>query len=661
MSDPADRQWPSKSQWGQFFKVLNKKEKKIFLVLLIIAVSSFLSLSFSLYFNNTQTQPQKGGTYTEGVLGSPRFINPIYAAASDVDRDLTELIYPGLMKYDEEGKIIPELIKEYKVLDQGRIYEFYLKEDLVWQDGQPLTAEDVIFTIKTIQNPSFKSPLRSNWLGVKVEKISEMAVRFELSNSSAIFLENCTQKILPKHIWEEISYQNLPLSIYNLKPVGAGPYKFKDLRQDNQGNIRSMELSINSLYVGPLPSIQKIVFFFYDTEKEVFDAFKSGKVKGMSLLSLDDYQKLNESKFTEYNLSLPRYFAVFFNPEKSEILEDPQIREALSYGTNKEEIVNQVLLGKGKTVDSPILPEIYGFESPENSHQFDREKAKSLITAAGFEEKDNGFREKIVNKTPSFQLTSNLQQNSKGNEVTQLQKCLAQDSEVYPEGTVSGYFGPKTKEAVIRFQEKYKSEILTPYNLTSGTGKVYKSTRAKLNKLCFASLEETISLSFTLATVDQPNLVKVARILKEQWKELGINLNIQALDIATLEEGVIKPRSYEMLLFGEVLTAVPDPYPFWHSSQKKDPGLNLANYDNKNADNMLEDARQTLDQEQRKESLEKFQDLFLEDLPALLLYGPDYLYLVSKEIKGIETQTIIDPSKRLSNITDWYIKTKRVW
>jgi len=116
-----------------------------------------------------------------------------------------------------------------------------------------------------------------------------------------------------------------------------------------------------------------------------------------------------------------------------------------------------------------------------------------------------------------------------------------------------------------------------------------------------------------------------------------------------------------MLLFGEVLGQTPDPFPFWHSSQKRDPGLNLAMYENKKCDKLLEEARGSLDEKIRKEKLEEFQGLLIEDVPAVFLYNPDYLYLVSKEIKGLNTKMIVDPSKRFSGIEDWYIKTKRVW
>lgn len=179
------------------------------------------------YFENTKISPSQGGTFTGGIIGQPRLINPIFAPANDADRDLSELIFSGLLKYDSQGKLIPDLAENYQIADEGKIFEFNLKENLFWQKGRPISADDIVFTVKTIQNPDYKSPLRPSWLGVEAEKISEKKVRFTLKNSSAIFLENTTLKILPKHIWQDIDPNNFPLSVFNLKPVGSGPYKIK--------------------------------------------------------------------------------------------------------------------------------------------------------------------------------------------------------------------------------------------------------------------------------------------------------------------------------------------------------------------------------------------------------------------------------------------------
>jgi len=153
--------FPKFSQWKQLFKILRGTERKFFLVLVILAIGSATYLAIDFYINNTKTAPAYGGTYIEGVVGQPRFINPIYGETNDVDRTLIDLIYSGLMTYDKDGKIVADLVKSYQISDNGKIYTFQLKDNLYWQDGIPLTVDDVIYTIKTIQNSDYKSPLRA--------------------------------------------------------------------------------------------------------------------------------------------------------------------------------------------------------------------------------------------------------------------------------------------------------------------------------------------------------------------------------------------------------------------------------------------------------------------------------------------------------------------
>ncbi len=650
--------YPSRTQWKQLFKVLNKKEKTTFSVFLILAIICFSFLTINFYIQQTKVQPALGGNYSEGLVGQPRFLNPIYAQTNDVDRDLVELIFSGLMKHTPNGGLIPQLAKEYKVLEDGKVYEFTLKDNLVWHDKEPLTVDDVIFTIETIQSSDFKSPLRISWSGIEVDKISDTILRFKLQKPSSTFLEHCTLKIIPEHIWKYISPENFPLSTYNLKPIGSGPYKLENLEQDSTGKINFLNLVRNSLYFEEGPYIPKITFYFFNNQEDLLKAYLNGKIKGFALSSPENLPKFNLG-LKMYSFSLPRYFALFLNPENSKSLSEDIIKKALNYGIDKQAIIQELLLGYGKIVDSPVIPQIYKLKQPLEIYEFNQEKAKQILDEAGFKENEDGYRSKYTKKSTSFQFKRNLQLKSSGNEVTELQKCLAQFPDVYPEGDVTAYFGSLTKAAVIRFQEKYADEVLSPYGLTTGTGQVKTSTRAKLNELCNTK-EETLELKFSLATVDQPLLIQTASLLKSQLKELGIAINIETFDISTLEREIIKKREYEMLLFGEVLGSIPDPFPFWHSSQKKDPGLNLSLYENKKADKLLEEIRESFDKEITKEKLEQFQNILIQDSPAVFLYNPDYLYLVSSEIKGITGKMITDPSKRLSNMENWYIKTKRV-
>ncbi|MCD6402342.1 peptidoglycan-binding protein [bacterium] len=640
---------PSKNQWRQLFRTFLKKEKIVFRLSLTAIVASLFYLSADFYLKHTEIKPKKGGVYKEGLVGQPRLINPVYADAFDVDRDLTEVIFSGLMKYDENLNLVPDLAKSYKIEEEGKIFDFYLKEGVRWSDGKPFTADDVIFTIEIIKNPEYRSPARANWIGVETEKISKYAVRFKLPNCSSIFLDRTTQKIIPKHIWEKVPPENFPLSIFNLKPVGTGPYKFVDLKQNEKGYIESVTLEINPYYYGEKPYIPKIVFFFFSSEDELLKAAEQNAIDGFSLSSSEANKKVN-GKYEQYFLNLPRYFAVFLNPKKSKFLKDKEIRQALNYGTDKKEIIEKVLDNKGEIVNSPILPNFYGFNPPLITYPFDPETANEILDEKGLEKNNQGIREK---KAEIFNFSKNLSIGDKGGEVKKLQECLSQYNDIYPQGEITGYFGNKTKEAVKIFQKKYVEGV-------KGSGFVGKKTRAKLNELC-KEKQETTLFKIDLTTVDQPELEKTAEILKKQWKKIGVKVEIKIVDSTFIEREIIKPREYEALLFGEILSKTPDPYPFWHSSQRIDPGLNLSYYENKEVDKVLRGNRECLDEEKRRNYLEKFQDLLSEDAPAVFLYNPNFIYWVSEEIKGVNLRKAVNPSYRLGNIEKWYIKTKRVW
>ncbi len=445
LKTPLSQKWPSCCQWKKLPKVLKKKERIALLIFLVLFFAAGIFLLSSFYLENTKIQPKFGGNYIEGAIGQPRFINPIYASTNDADRDLVELIFSGLVKYDEEGKIIPDLAKNFEIKDEGKTYEFYLRDDVFWHDGEKLTSEDVIFTIKTIQNPDYKSPSRANWLGVEAEEISASeglsGVRLKLKIPYASFLENCTVKILPKHIWQDVPPENFPLTIYNLEPVGTGPFKFKSFRQDKLGYIKSYTLIANRRYFEEGPFLSEITFSYFKDEKEALKSLKNGEINGLSSVSAESSGEIKENSLNLHHLSLPRYFAVFLNSQKSKILQENEVRQALNYGTNRQDIVDKVLFGQGKIASSPILPDIFGFEEPENLYEFNPEKAKEILEKAGFTDNDgDGFREKTVKKASVFQFKSDLKKGSQGTEVKKLQECLSKDPEIYPGGSADRNF-----------------------------------------------------------------------------------------------------------------------------------------------------------------------------------------------------------------------------
>lgn len=661
-------QFPKFYQWKQIFKVLNKSEKKFFTIFVTLFLVSGLYLTVNLYLNITKIAPTYGGSYIEGVVGQPRFINPIYGETNDVDRTLIDLIYSGLMSYDKDGNLTNDLVESYQISEDGRTYTFKLKENLYWQDGVPLTIDDIVYTIQTIQNSDYKSPLRANWLDVQIAKLSEISFSFTLQTPYNSFLENCAVKIIPQHIWENILSENFTLSSYNLQPIGSGPYMISGLEQTNTGFIKNISLKVNPKYYDKSPYIQKIAFKFFENKTNLIKAANKKSIDGFSLASLDNDESFAEKEvkqgffkndqFGTYSFTLPRYFAVFFNVQDDNIFSDGNLTQALNYSVNKQELLDNIKSATKANisiVNSPILSKYFGYAEPTVSYNYDLEKAKQLLDKSGYKDNGSGQRTKSNKKTAAFQFNSYLSTKSKGTEVSELQKCLAKLDDNFKsilEGETSGTYGTKTENAVTEFQKKYLPELPT-------TGEVGPSSRKKLNELCFNSQDNSQILGFTITTINQPQLIKVAELLQNYWQKAGIKTEIKAVELSELKD-LIKNRDYDVLLYGLALGSEPDLYPFWHSSQILDPGLNLSKYQNKEVDQLLKDARETLDEDTKKQTYESLQNKILLDTPALFLYNPDYLYWVSKKINGIETTKIVDPAKRFANIENWYINTKRV-
>ena len=326
---------------GLIPKILSKKERYIVVALILIILGSIVAIPFTTYFHFTKEAPDYGGKFIEGIMGEPRHINPLLSQANNTDRDLVSLIYSGLLEYNDEGKIIPDLARSYEISSDGLNYTVYLKESAYWHDGRKVTADDVIFTIQTAQNSDYGSPQRINWQGVEIEKINDLAIMFKLQAKYAQFLNNLTVRILPKHIWQDIKPINFALSEFNLKPVGSGPYKFDRLKKDADGRIQSYQLTANKNFYGDpaktgslaknngRPLISEIEIKFYASEDEMIDAYNRSEIEGLSFVSPDNLKRVKfKQRLNLRELKLPRYFAVFFNQNKSTVLSDKNVRVA---------------------------------------------------------------------------------------------------------------------------------------------------------------------------------------------------------------------------------------------------------------------------------------------------------------------------------------------
>jgi len=173
--------------------------------------------------------------------------------------------------------------------------------------------------------------------------------------------------------------------------------------------------------------------------------------------------------------------------------------------------------------------------------------------------------------------------------------------------------------------------------------------------------KNSVALEINMFTPDWLELEQTAELLKIQWEKVGARVNISALSISDIQQNYIRPREYDALLFGQVMNTDPDLYSFWHSSQKKDPGLNLSLFGNNSTDALIEKGRVEFDVEKRAEIYREFQQKMNAEIPTIFLYTPDYIYPVNKKVSGIAIENLVAPAKRFLDINHWFIKTKRIW
>ncbi len=611
---------PRPSQLKQLPKVLSTQERMRVGVLATVIVLSLVGLGINFYVRNVIVVPTVGGQFVSGLVGAPQFINPLLSQTNDVDADITRLVFSGLLRYDQQLQLVPDIAAFWDQSEDGTTYTFTLKDGVTWHDGQPLTADDVLFTFNSIKDPDFKSPLLVSFRGVEIQKVDEHTVRFILPEAFPSFLEVLTVGIIPEHIWGNIPPANANLTEYNLKPVGSGPWQFVSLTKDKLGNIKSYTLKPHAGYHGPKPYIEQIIFKFYPNFETAVAALKNKSIEGISFLPKDLKSELAGNRnIKQYSLYLPQYTAIFFNQKQSEFLKNKEIRKALAISIDKSKILSEALRLEGEIIDGPILPVTVATD-PATQLNFDPTQAKLLLQEAGWEQ---------ITKQQYLDFLTEQQ--------ATVEAAQAADEDTTENTTI-------TPEAATTSAETVPEPTETP-----STDELQELFRKNGNQI----------LTLTLTTVNQPENVKAAELIKQAWEEVGVKVMLHIVEGNRISREVIKPRNFDVLLFGIIVGSNPDPFPFWHSSQVQDPGLNLAQLANREVDKLLEDGRMSTDAVLQQKNYQRFYNILLSEIPAIFLYNPTYTYVLDQKIKGVNIDRIISPADRFNNLQDWYIKTKK--
>lgn len=552
------RSIPAFVRLDAYIRGLSLGDRAIITVLAgIVSVVSLVSL-FALEQSLLVRVPAYGGTLTEGEIGSPQFINPLLAT-SDADRDLAALTYAGLMGLSGEGTLELRLAESYSISDDGKAYTFVLSKDARFSDGTPVTAADVVFTVKKAQDSALKSPEYANWSGVSAAAIDPQTVRFTLTKPYAPFLSLTTLGILPSRLWQNISDTEFPFSTLQTNPVGAGPFKVASISRDASGLIRSVSLTKNPEYISGRPYLDGIRFVFYANADDLATAQKNGTVE--SAYGVNGARAITAP--------YARVFGVFFNPSENPLYARAEIRKALSLAIDREALIASTLGGNATPIMGPVPP-------------------------------GTSIRQAPV-----------------------------------PQVSV-----PATAVTVLESNG-------WAYD---GDARAWKNAKAK----------QTFS-SLTIRTSNVPELKSVASAVKATWEKLGVTVTIELYEPGDLSQNVIRPRKYDTLLYGMVISRDQDLYAFWDSQEQNDPGLNIALYANKKVDALLENARTAPDQASRAADLQKIEDTIAADYPAAFIYSPAFVYTVPSDLQGVTLPQIITPSDRFATAASWYRFTDAVW
>ncbi|WKZ35520.1 MAG: peptide ABC transporter substrate-binding protein [Anaerolineales bacterium] len=367
---------------------MKKLRWQILVVSVTVVIVALLLLSQQPVSIPILPEAAAGGVYTEALVGSLGRLNPMLDWNNPADRDINRLLFSGLIKFDSHGLPQPDLVDSWAASADGMVYNFSLRPNAVWHDGEPVTSDDVIYTIELIKSSGslFPQDIKDLWSQIDVRRLDDKTFQFKLPEPFAPFLDYATFGVLPKHLLESVPADQLSNAEFNLSPVGSGPYKFDRLLAGG-GQITGVVLSANADYYLQPPFIEQVVFRFYPTSASALDAYEQGEVLGVSQLTNDVLQQaLMEPNLSVYTSRLPQMGLVFLNNNDPAVpfLQSDKVRRALLLGLNRNVIVSHILNGQAILANGPILTGSWAYYEDIEKFEYDPEAAARLLKDEGY-------------------------------------------------------------------------------------------------------------------------------------------------------------------------------------------------------------------------------------------------------------------------------------
>jgi len=331
--------------------------------------------------------PITGGIYTEALIGDFMRLNPILDVHNSPDRAVDQLIFSGLVKFDYKGIPQTDLAESWGVSKDGTVYNFSLRTDVYWHDGEVFDSRDVLFTISLLQSEHGLVPedLRSFWSDVEVVLLSDSQLQFLLPEPFAPFLDYLTFGILPEHILSGLGLDGIIDHPFNLAPIGTGPFRFQRLLVED-GEIAGVVLDAFDDYFMDRPYLDEFIFRYYPTSDYALSAYLSGEVEGIGDVDnsiLGDV--LSDADLAVYSARVPVLKMVYLNLDNPEVnfLQNPTFRKALLSAINIDLIINRVYEGQAIQANGPILPGTWAYYEDIEKVNFDLNHAQTLFESTG--------------------------------------------------------------------------------------------------------------------------------------------------------------------------------------------------------------------------------------------------------------------------------------
>jgi peptide/nickel transport system substrate-binding protein len=362
----------------------------LFVALIFAGVYQYRNLSP--YYQTLK--PVSGGLFTEGLIGNFTNANPLYASGA-ADTAVSRLVFSGLFKYDVNNHLIGDLAKNYTLNENQTSYSVHLKPHLKWHDGKPFTADDVVFTYKTIQDISAQSPLFSSWQSINVIKKDALTVDFDLPNALSAFPNSLINGIIPYHLLKDTPAEQLRSAQFNTAPVGTGPFEWKFIEvTGGKSDTRQQRVSLSAFkdYQAGRPKLDGFNLITFSDEQHMLQAFEAKQIGAMSGLETVPEKIADDKSLEVYLTPLTTAVMAFFN-NSTPILKDPLVRKALVLGTDRSQL-SSLFENPVQLVDSPLLKGQLGYNHKLAEPPYDLKAANQILDDAGWKRGTDGMRSK---------------------------------------------------------------------------------------------------------------------------------------------------------------------------------------------------------------------------------------------------------------------------